>query len=180
MADVMIRVFFLYIIRRKNEIHSYHGIIPHKLAEREEKMSNKLMKQEIREAITAGERALSSLYAAQEKLSSASTWGALDMFGGGMFISMIKRSKVNDASQYLEEAKRNLLAFQRELRDVQVTMDLRIEIGGFLSFADFFFDGFVADYLVQKKIADAREQISDAILRVDRLLRKLKLQYNQI
>lgn len=143
-------------------------------------MSNELMKQEMKQAIAAGELALSSLYAAQEKLNSARTWGALDMFGGGLFTTMVKRSKVNDASKYLENAKRDLLKFQRELQDVHVPLNLKIEIGSFLSFADFFFDGFVADYLVQSKIADAREQISDAILRVQKILSDLKLQYEQI
>lgn len=143
-------------------------------------MSNELMKREIKQAIEAGENALSSLYAAQDKLNSARTWGALDMFGGGMFTSMVKRSKVNDASKYLEDAKKNLMIFQRELQDVEVPMDLKIEIGSFLSFADFFFDGFVADYLVQRKISDAREQISDAAFRVNKLLDELKLQYRQI
>ncbi len=143
-------------------------------------MSNELMKKEIKQAIEAGEAALSSLYAAQDRLNSAKIWGALDMFGGGMVTSMVKRSKVNNASQYLEDAKRNLELFQKELQDVEVPMDLKIEIGGFLSFADFFFDGFVADYLVQRKISEAREQISDAIFRVNRLLEELKLQYVQI
>ena len=38
---------------------------------------------EIKEAIAAGERALSSLYVAQEKLNSARGWGMFDLFGGG-------------------------------------------------------------------------------------------------
>ncbi|MBQ8559465.1 MAG: hypothetical protein IJ439_05730 [Tyzzerella sp.] len=143
-------------------------------------MSNESMKQEIKQAITTGECALSSLYAAQEKLNSARNWGTLDMFGGGLFTSMVKRSKLDDASQYLEDAKRNLLIFQRELQDVNVPLDLKVEIGSFLSFADFFFDGFVADYLVQTKIADAREQVEDAISRVNKLLTDLKMQYEQI
>lgn len=143
-------------------------------------MSNELMKQEMKQAIAAGELALSSLYAAQEKLNSARTWGALDMFGGGLFTTMVKRSKVNDASKYLENVKRDLFKFQRELQDVHVPLNLKIEISSFLSFADFFFDGFVADYLVQSKIADAREQISDASLRVQKILSDLKLQYEQI
>lgn len=64
--------------------------------------------------------------------------------------------------------------FQKELKDVNVPLDLRIEVGSFLSFADFFFDGFVADYLVQSKISEAKSQISDAIFRVEQILRELK------
>ena len=44
----------------------------------------------------------------------------------------------------------------------------------FLSFADFFFDGLVADYLVQKRITEAREQVEEAIGYVERLMAELK------
>ena len=43
----------------------------------------------------------------------------------------------------------------------------------FLTFADFVFDGFVADYLVQNKISDAREDIELAILHVNIILDEL-------
>ena len=68
--------------------------------------------------------------------------------------------------------------FQRELRDVQVSLDLRMEIGSFLSFADFFLDGLVADYMVQSKIADAREQVDDAINRIEKILADVKNRMN--
>lgn len=137
-------------------------------------MSNELERKEIREAIMAGERALASLRLAKEKLDSARNWGIFDLLGGGFITDMIKHSKLNDASSYVENAKRDLLVFQRELRDVQVMRDIRIEVGGFLSFADFFFDGLVADYLVQSKISEARQQVNDAIYRVEGLLGQLK------
>ena len=137
-------------------------------------MTNEIMRREMKEAIEAGERALSSLRMAQNQLNGARNWGIFDMFGGGLFSSMIKHSKMNDASRCMEDAKRNLQIFQRELKDVNVPMNLRMEVGSFLSFADFFFDGFVADYLVQSKIAEAREQVEDAINMVDNILRDLK------
>lgn len=137
-------------------------------------MTNEMMRREMNEAIQAGERALISLKTAQSQLKSAGNWGLFDMFGGGLFSSMIKHSKMNDASRYMEDAKRDLLVFQRELKDVNVPMDLRMEVGSFLSFADFFFDGFVADYLVQSKITEAREQVEDAIRMVENILRDLK------
>ena len=43
----------------------------------------------------------------------------------------------------------------------------------FLTFADFVFDGFVADYLVQNKISDAREEIEDGIYHVRTILENL-------
>lgn len=128
----------------------------------------------MKEAIDAGERALISLRMAQEKLNSAGNWGLFDMFGGGLFSTIIKRSKMDDASELMETAKLDLKRFQKELKDVNVPLDMRMEVGSFLSFADFFFDGFVADYLVQSKISDAKEQVSDAIIRVEQILNELK------
>lgn len=137
-------------------------------------MSNEMMRREMKEAMDAGERALSSLRKAQEKLKSAGNWGLFDMFGGGLFSTMIKRSKMDEAQSLMENAKSDLKSFQKELKDVNIPLDMRMEVGSFLSFADFFFDGFVADYLVQSKISDAKEQVSDAIVRVEQILNELK------
>lgn len=143
-------------------------------------MSNEMMKRELKEAIMAGEIALQSLRIAKERLNSARNWGIADMLGGGLITTMIKHSKMDDASYYIENAKKNLQLFQKELKDVRVPGDLKVEIGGFLSFADFFFDGLVADYLVQSKIYEAREEVEDAIWRVSNLLLDLKEQYNKM
>ena len=137
-------------------------------------MSNEVMRREMKEAMDAGERALSSLRSAREKLNSAGNWGIFDMLGGGLFSTMIKRSKMDDAQHLIEAAKTDLRRFQKELADVNIPLDLKMEVGTFLNFADFFFDGFVADYLVQSKISDAKEQVSDAIFRVEQILNELK------
>lgn len=142
-------------------------------------MNSYMMDKEIQEAIISGERALSSLRNAQEKLNSARNWGIFDMLGGGLITDMIKHSKMSDASSYMEAAKRDLLVFQKELRDVQGQVDLKVDIGGFLTFADFFFDGIVADYLVQSKIAEARSQVEQAIFIVEQLLTDLRAGYNR-
>ena len=122
----------------------------------------------------AGERALASLRAAQSKLSSARSWGVWDIIGGGLITNVVKHSKINDASSCLDRAKADLKIFQRELRDVPDFSGLGIEIGGFLSFADFFLDGFLADCMVQSKINDARRQVDSAVAQVEMLLRQLR------
>lgn len=137
-------------------------------------MMGKTRETEIREAVAAGERALTSLRRAQEKLDSARNWGLFDLFGGGFITDMIKHSRMNDASALMENARADLLVFQRELRDACVPTEFRMEVSDFLTFADFFFDGVIADYLVQSKIAEARAQVSDAIYQVERLLRDLR------
>ena len=133
-----------------------------------------LIDREQQEAIDAGERALDSLYGVRKELESAGNWGLLDMFGGGMFTTFVKHSKMNDAQRYMERAKRDLAAFSRELADVSET--LNINSGDFLTFADYFFDGFVADMMVQSRIRDAQRQVDDAIYRVESILSRLRNQ----
>jgi len=129
---------------------------------------------EIREAISAGERALSSLRAAHNSLDSARGWGFLDMFGGNLITGFVKHSKVSEASRYVDAAKRDMAYFQNELRDIQDLQGLDIRIGDFLTFADFFWDGFLSDILVQSKISEARKKIANAIGRTENVLRNLK------
>ena len=139
-------------------------------------MAQNIIKQELQEAIAAGEKALESLILAKEKLNSAKSWGLFDLFGGGFLTSAIKHSKMDEAASYIEDVKQAMQRFQRELQDIKVPLDVKMEVGGFLAFADFFFDGIIADYMVQSKISDAKEQIEDAICRVDRLVNELKAQ----
>lgn len=137
-------------------------------------MDNNMMNKEVREAINAGERALYSLREAQNNLQSAKNWGIFDMFGGGFLADVMKHSKMNNASTYMENAKYDLQVFQRELRDVYINLDMKVDVSGFLSFADFFFDGIVADYLVQSRIEEARRQVDSAIYQVENILADLR------
>ena len=50
---------------------------------------------------------------------------------------------------------------------------LEIDVGGFLQFADYFFDGIVADWMVQSKIQKGRKQVQQAIQQVERIRSKL-------
>lgn len=137
-------------------------------------MENELMRREVQEAVVAGERALSSLKSAAEKLNSAKNWGFLDMFGGSFISGMMKHSRMNDATLYMENAKNQLQIFQRELKDIHVPMDFQLEIGTFLTFADFFFDDIISDCLVQNRIGKTKEEVDEAIRQVDQILGDLQ------
>ncbi len=129
---------------------------------------------ERQEAIRAGERALDSLRDTQHYLGGARLWGIVDLFGGETFSGLLKHMKLRDAKRSMERAKSDLRAFQKEIRDVRSLQDVDIDIGGFLTFADFFFDGVIADYLVQSKIRKARAQVEEAIRRVEQILDELR------
>ena len=139
-------------------------------------MNNEMMQREINEAIMAGERALSSLKLAQRELNSARNWGLFDMCGGGLISGMIKHSKINESSKMMERASQDLLLFKSELQDVNLPVNLQMDIGDFWSFADFFFDGFLADCMVQSKIAEARGKVQTTINMVESILYNLKNQ----
>ena len=133
---------------------------------------------EVNEAVVAGETAIRSLQAAREKLDSARNWGILDILSGhkgGLISGFIKHSRVNAAQSCIDQAKHDLMRFENELRDVQDMNYLNVEISGFLTFADFFFDGLLADLLVQSKIADARAKVDDAINRVQNIVYRLRM-----
>ena len=139
-------------------------------------MSNYDYKKEIEEAIAAADNALYYLNKANDALSSAGNWGVMDLLGGGFISSLAKHSKMSDAQSELQMAKNAVLNFKRELVDVNEALNIDIEISDFLTFADFFFDGLVADWLVQSKIRKAEKQVSDAISQINAIRRKL-MQY---
>ena len=74
-------------------------------------MTNNDMRMELAQAIDAGERALSSLRDARQRLDSAGNWGLFDMLGGGTFTSLVKHAKLGDASDCMEQARRDMEAF---------------------------------------------------------------------
>lgn len=130
-------------------------------------------KNQVREAVVAGEAALESIHKAQDKLGSARNWGIFDMIGGGMISSLVKHSRMDDASRYMEEAKRRLCAFEKELEDITISADFSIETGNFMRFADTFLDNIFIDAMVQFNINEAITKLDAASIRVRGILAKL-------
>ncbi|MCD8104414.1 MAG: hypothetical protein LUF35_05300 [Lachnospiraceae bacterium] len=143
-------------------------------------MANQDTLKEIREAITAANRALDSLENAQHELKGAKNWGIVDLFGGGMLTTLFKHGRMDKAQRQIEDAKYYLQILKKELRDIDVPMNINVEVGSFLSFADLFFDGMVADWLVQSRINDALRQVEAANARVLEILGNLQLWEDQL
>lgn len=129
---------------------------------------------EIQEAIDSGNRAVDSLKEAQEELKSAGRWGVLDAFGGNIVTGIVKHHKVNDAEQYVDEAKADLQEFRDDLWGIRDIEGLDVSIDGFLTFADFAMDGIFADMLVQSKIEKGKREVADAIERVEDVIENLE------
>ena len=131
-------------------------------------------RREINEALLAGREALRYLNEAADCLNSAGNWGIVDLLGGGLLTTFIKRSKMKDADELVQQARSALKRFQKELTDVENIPEFRIETGDFLTFADYFFAGIVADWLVQSKINDSRRQVENAIIKVNYIMEQLE------
>ncbi len=132
---------------------------------------NEPMNKEIREAIEAADEALYHLNRAEDYLNSAGNWGLLDIFGGNLLSGLVKHSKMSNAEGEIENAKYALQKFSRELRDVSGYSSIHID--DFLTLADFFLDGLIADVWVQSKINEAKRQCREAIRQVKNIRSEL-------
>ena len=131
-------------------------------------------KKEVNEALHAIEETLGHLSRAQDYLSSAGNWGLFDMIGGGFITTMIKHGKMNEAERAMAAARNSIRNLKKELSDVDQLVDVDLNISDFLSFADYFFDGFAVDWMVQERINKARNQVEEAIRRTEEALNQLQ------
>lgn len=129
---------------------------------------------ELREAITAGERALASLGKVEDSLESAKGWGTWDLLGGGLLSDMAKHSAIDEANNNAQEFQHLLKNFEKELLDVNEFTDIEVSLSSFASFADFFFDGFFADWFVQSKINDSLSNTLAAKNKLSSIVNDLK------
>jgi hypothetical protein len=128
---------------------------------------------EITEALNAGNDVISGLERVIESLKSAANWGTWDLLGGGIIITAIKHSRIDDAQSSLHYIQVKMSQFKRELADVKKNVFFQIDIGKFESFADLFFDNLITDWIVQSKIHNSLEQSQKAKYVIGRALEEL-------
>lgn len=132
-------------------------------------------KRELREAMTAGHRALETTREVQQELDSAESWGTWDMLGGGGLITqMAKHDHLDSAQSLIHRLQNQLRQFKTELADVEVHAELHIQIDEFLRFADWFFDGLIVDWTVQEKIEQAKEDVYNVTWQIQSFLNRLE------
>lgn len=133
---------------------------------------------ELKEAVYAGQSVLEHLNQAYDILQSARNWGTYDLLGGGTLATHIKNNKIDEAMEHIHLAQSALGRFEKELKDVQVSLSIGIDISGFLRFSDYFFDGFISDWLVQGKINDTLQQVTEKQEIIGDLLNQLQNEWN--
>lgn len=131
---------------------------------------------EIDEAFRAGKTALNIADNILSSLDSAKDWSTVDIIGGGLIPDLAKHDNLDSAQNQLEYLKKDILSFQKELGDINISADLRLDIDGFLRTADFLFDGLLADISVRNRITQSIDQINDVRHQITHICDKLAAQ----
>ncbi len=128
------------------------------------------------QAIATSEAALSPLTFAKNSLLQACNWGHVDLITNETLANSAKYSYIENAKISILEAQRYLrrLSFQLSLMPQLFTDDLAPKIGGFASFADFFFDGLIVDWIIQSRIKESLEKVESLEHRVGEILNELR------
>ena len=132
-------------------------------------------RREVGEALHAGRQAEQALSGVLDSLDSAESWGTWDMLGGGLFTTMAKHGHIDDARAGIDHAQRALSRFRTELADVRdMELPPRYRSGSSPPLPTTSSTVFFMDWMVQSKIQDAQEGVSEVHVRVLNALRNLE------
>lgn len=161
--------------QKRGQLMRENGETAQRILELTDKFNlTKITLKEIKEAISAGNEVLDSLNIVLGSLDSAEGWGTWDLFGGGILSDLAKHSHIDDAKAETENSQRLLRRFKTELTDIRISSDIVIETDGFAKFADFFFDGLIADWFMQSKINESQTSVERVMSQVLSVVDKLE------
>ncbi len=111
---------------------------------------------ELQEVLDAGRDVHVQVQQALNALDSAENWGVVDMMGGGMMTTMMKRDRMNQAKNAMTEIEYLLRKFRAELSDIAGADTVgAANFGKEWSMMDYLMDGFFIDYMVQQEITES-------------------------
>lgn len=128
----------------------------------------KALAREIQEARSAGNLVLDQVAEIEKTLQGASNWGMVDMFSDSFISDMAKYGKLDEAKRLLRDLNRLLADYRRELKDLNVNMNISADIGGGMQFADIFFDNIFTDSMTLSRIDNIKRQVRDIRYQVER------------
>lgn len=111
------------------------------------------------EALNITNQLISLVEDAEHSLASARNWGFIDLLGGGIITDLIKHSKINKASNSMDQVNYLMKRLQNVLGSIQLPVNYSMQLGGFSTFADFFFDGTFADGYMTYKIMSSLDEV---------------------
>lgn len=136
---------------------------------------NELNRKEINDVQIIINQLLPLIDEAEDQFRGARNWGILDILGGGTLVDIIKHTKLNKASNCMNQINYLLHDLQRELKDVVIPTDFQMNTASFATLADFMFDGILADVYMQSKIVSSMEQVQELRRRLLILRDKLNM-----
>jgi len=113
------------------------------------------------EALNIVRQILPLLDQAEHSFKSARNWGFVDIFGGGLIVDLIKHSHLNSAGTVMNQINYLLHDLQRVLQGLTIPADYSMNTATFATFADFVFDGILADTYMQSKIMTSLDQVRE-------------------
>lgn len=131
---------------------------------------------QVTKALSTVNRLIPLVEEAESYFKSARNWSVLDVLGGGFIVDLIKHSKLNKAADSMNEIDFLMRQLRTELGSIATPNDYRMNVGGFLTFADFFFDGIFADAYMASKIMSSLDEVR----KLKNKLYALKSQLEQI
>lgn len=131
---------------------------------------------ELQEAIDAGQPALDTLEEVLTSLDSAQGWGQWDLLGGGILADVFKYDALDKAQEQVARLQDQLCAFQQELADVAMKIDLSFTMDGGLRLVDHFLDNLFTDWAVLDKISNSLSQVQQTETQLEALLAGLRAQ----
>ena len=110
------------------------------------------------DALCVLDRLVPLVFDAEKRLSHARNWSFIDVLGGGFFVDIFKYLNIGRAKNSMDEADRLLRELSSILGGMEIPVDYRMQLGGFATFADFVFDGFIiSDVYMAGKILSSLE-----------------------
>lgn len=114
------------------------------------------------DALCVLDRLVPLVFDAEKRLSHARNWSFIDVLGGGFFVDIFKYLNIGRAKNSMDEADRLLRELSSVLGGMEIPVDYRMQLGGFATFADFVFDGFIiSDVYMAGKILSSLEQVRE-------------------
>lgn len=114
------------------------------------------------DALCVLDRLVPLVFDAEKRLSHARNWSFIDVLGGGFFVDIFKYLNIGRAKNSMDEADRLLRELSSILGGMEIPVDYRMHLGGFATFADFVFDGFIiSDVYMAGKILASLDQVKE-------------------
>ena len=123
-----------------------------------------------KEFVIAMRKALNNLKAAKADLDCARGWGIVDIVGGGLLVTMIKQTKMEQAQEHLQATMRYLQKYRGDNDYTDYIHQDYLRMGEFATYTDYILDNPITDIYVQARINSLRKRVDEAIVNMEFLL----------